>query len=121
VANPVWPTGLPQEVYTDQGPTYTAQDNTVRSSVTSGPAKLRRRFTAVPSDVTVSLQLSEDEIAILETFVKDTLGEVLPFDWVKFHTGEAAPYRFKAGWSSVKLTWYVGDVWNVSMELECLP
>jgi hypothetical protein len=121
VANPLWPSGLPQEVYTDSGPTYDSQDNTIRSSVTSGPAKMRRRFTAVPADVTVGLQLSEAEIAILETFVKTTLGEVLPFDWVNFHTGATVSYLFKAGWSSVKLTWYVGDIWTVSMALEQLP
>lgn len=116
-----WPEELPQEAFTESGPTYNSTDNTIRSSVTTGPAKLRRRFTAVPADVTATMEMCETEVAILEDFVKNTLGEVNPFNWIKFHTGEPARYRFKAGWSSVKLTWYAGDVWTVSLDMEMLP
>ena len=116
-----WPEELPQEVYTDSGPDYAAQDNTIRTANTTGPAKLRKRFSAITADVTVGLEMSESEIAVLEDFVKNKLGETAQFNWIKFHTGEACRYRFKAGWSSVKLKYFGGDVWTVSMDLELMP
>lgn len=82
---------------------------------------MRRRFTAVPSDVTVGLELCESEIAILEDFVVNQLSEVDQFTWKKFHTGEPANYRFPNGWSSVKLQWYAGDLWTVTLALELMP
>lgn len=116
-----WPEGLPQEVFGDNGPTYAPQDNLIRTSVTTGPIKRRRRFTAVPSDVTATVEMSEIQIAILEDFVLNKLNEVDQFNWVKFHTGEPAVYQFKDGWASVTLTWYAGDVWTVTMALELMP
>jgi hypothetical protein len=89
--------------------------------MTTGPAKVRRRFTAQSADVTVQLELNEAEVAILEDFVKDTLGEVGQFNWVNVYNGQPAVYRFKEGWSSVKLKYYGGDLWTVSMDLEQLP
>ena len=117
-----WPSSLPQDVYVpDDGPTYNQQSNVLRTDMTTGPAKMRRRFTAVPADVTVQIMLSEEEIATLESFVKETLGETGQFNWKKFHTGTAAVYRFKEGWKSVKLKYSGGDLWTVSMDLELMP
>jgi hypothetical protein len=82
---------------------------------------MRRRFTAQSADVTVQLELSEAEIAILEDFVKNTLGEIGKFNWTNVYNGQPAIYRFKDGWASVKLKWFGDDVWTVSMDLEQMP
>lgn len=116
-----WPSTLPQQVYTDSGPSYSGQSNVIRTDMTTGPAKMRRRFTAISADVTVQLELSEAEIAILENFVKGTLGEVSTFNWTNPYNGNPAVYRFKEGWSSVKLKWFGNDLWTVSMDLELMP
>lgn len=116
-----WPTTLPQQIFTEDGPTYGAQSNVIRTDMTTGPAKMRRRFTAQVADVSVQLELSEAEIAILEEFVKETLGETGQFNWVNVYNGQPATYRFKEGWSSVKLKYFGGDVWTVTMDLEQMP
>lgn len=113
---------MPQEWYSvDAGPDYKPADNTIRSSVAAGPAKVRRRFTAVPEPMTLTGQLSERELAVLETFIKTTLQEALPFGWVNFRNGRPASYRFMAGWSSVNCKHYAADIWSITMQLEMLP
>lgn len=116
-----WPEELPQDAYTDAGPTLAPDSNVIRTSMTTGPAKVRRRFTATTSQITVTLEMSEAETAILEDFVVNKLNEVDQFNWKKFNTGEPAVYRFPNGWSSVKQQWYGEDVWTVTMDLELMP
>jgi hypothetical protein len=116
-----WPSNLPQQVYTEDGPTYQGQSNVIRTDMTTGPAKVRRRFTAISADVTAQLELSKSELAILQDFVQNTLGEVDPFNWTNPYNGTPASFRFKEGWSSVKLKRFANDLWTVSMELEMLP
>lgn len=117
-----WPADLPQDWYlADNGPDYKPVDNTIRSSVTAGPAKLRRRFTAAPENLVLIGQLSEDECNVLEDFVKFTLEETLPFGWKHFRRNCPAKYRFVAGWSSVETKHFGGDIWTVTMQLEMLP
>jgi hypothetical protein len=119
VANPVWPTTLPQGPYQqDDGPDIQPQSNAIRTPMDVGPAKQRRRFTAVPSPITFNLLLSETEIAILDTFVQVTLLDVMPFDWIDFQTGATATYRFMARPTKK----HYGDVvWTVGFQLEKLP
>lgn len=123
-ALPPWPSDLPQTPYSDengQSPMYAPTDNTIRTSVDVGPPKLRRRYTAVVEPCTLNFQMNEAEIAILKTFVQDTLQDVLPFTWIDFRTGGAATYRFDKGWASVSHQWDSGDVWDVTITLELLP
>jgi hypothetical protein len=89
----------------------------------TGPAKMRRRFTAVPETVTLPpMELTSAQLATLKTFKKTTLSDVGPFDWIDFRTGTAATYRFlkplKQDWHSSDGT---TDVWTVSIVLELLP
>jgi hypothetical protein len=90
----------------------------IRSAVDTGPAKQRRRFTAVPKPVTFTLQMSEAEIAILETFRITTLQEVNVFDWIDFKTGAPATYRFMA---PPTFTWDADVIWQVTFNLEQMP
>ena len=121
MAKPYWPEDLPQDWYNDSGPQYAPVDNTIRSQVTAGPAKLRRRFTAQTEDVTLSNELTEVQLGRLKCFVKDALGEVGRFAWKDFRTNQYAEYRFKAGWSSVKTQHLGGDFWTVNLDLELMP
>ena len=119
--NAFWPVDLPQEPYQDGPPSYTPQDNTIRTSTGSGPNKMRRRFTAVTEDVSIKMVITEQELATLFDFCKLTVAEVLPFTWVDFRTGLPATYRFKAGYSSIKQEWWAADYWTISIDLELLP
>lgn len=116
-----WPSTLPQQAYTDEGPTAQGQSNVIRTPMNTGPAKIRRRFTAIAEDVTLQLEISEAELAVLEDFIKNILGETLPFNWKNPYKDAPAVFRFKEGWASVKKKWYADDLWTVSMELEMLP
>jgi hypothetical protein len=117
-----WPAELPQDAYTDSGPTIAPDSNVIRTAMTTGPAKVRRRFTATTSQIAITLEMSEADTAILEDFVINKLNEVDQFNWKKFDTdGEPAVYRFPDGWSSVKKQWYGEDVWTVTMALELMP
>jgi hypothetical protein len=88
--------------------------------VDAGPAKVRRRFTAVPEDVTIQMILSEAEMATLKDFIVNTLLYVLPFTWVDFRTNVAANYRLKNGQLPSE-EHYGDDMWMVSLDLELLP
>lgn len=119
---PSWPASLPKEWYDpNTPPDYQGQDNTIRSQVT-GPAKIRRRFTATPEDVTLVNTLTEDQLDLLEGFVKDTLFETGKFSWIDHtKTGRYVDYRFKAGWSSVHRVHAGGEMWTVTLTLEQMP
>lgn len=89
-----WPASLP--IPTDQGVTFAPLvENVITTGMETGAPKRRRRFTNVPKTVTFQLVLEPDEIATLDTFVQDTLGDVLPFDWRDFVHGGSATYVFQ--------------------------
>ena len=83
-----------------------------------GPAKQRRRFTAVPSPVTIQIILHVTELDALLTFKKTTLQDALPFDWIDFLDGTTATYRFTG---PIQQQFYVDDLWTCTLQLEKLP
>ena len=116
-----WPVDLPQDWYMpDNGPDYKPVDNTIRTTVTAGPAKLRRRFTATVENLTLTGTLDHQQVKLLKDFVQVTLQEVNKFGWKDMRTHDSAIYRFPAGWSSVETQWFAGDIWTVTMQLEML-
>lgn len=123
MANPVWPASLPQTPYMPDNntPEYIPNDNTIRTSVTAGPAKARRRFTAVPEECKLQIWVTSVQLATLKDFVKTTLEDVLPFTWTDFRDGTQATYRFMKGWSSVDQKYDSGDTWILTLDLELLP
>ncbi|WP_396616803.1 hypothetical protein ACHZ97_04295 [Lysobacter soli] len=78
---------------------YQPWENSVRTQMDAGAAKVRRRFTAVGDDVALAVPLRLDQVDVLEAFVVGTLKDVLPFDWKDFRrpntVGNAATYRFR--------------------------
>jgi hypothetical protein len=120
--NPVWPDTLPQTpFFADAGPEYTPMDNTISTSVTVGPVKRRRRFTAVPETLKIQLWLTSDQLATLKDFVQNQLQDVLPFDWLDWRSNDQCSYRCPKGWGSFTQKHDSGDVWIVQAELERMP
>ena len=120
MANPTWPSSLPVPLV--EGVSYTSQDNIIRSQMDAGVAKIRRRFTAVPEDVSFQLLLTLAQIQTLVDFHDITLKGVLPFDWIEFRKPEAdwgtlVTYRFKSRPTFVPVH---GKLWRATLELELL-
>lgn len=115
-----WPASLPAPLV--DGVSYESQNNTVRTQMETGAAKMRRRFTKVPEDVTFSLIVSRPERLDLDQFVTDTLKDVLPFEWTEFRYPPAhdniAVYRFKSRpkYSPAGS----GFLWRADIELELI-
>lgn len=86
----------------------------------AGPAKVRRRFTAVTEDVTFTLELEDaTQAQTLRQFVAAELKDVLPFNWIDFRNPPTtATYRFKR---RPKITPLTAGGWQAVLELELLP
>lgn len=101
--------------------TFTPQDNTIRTQMEAGAAKVRRRFTRVPEDVTFSLTLDRPQVEVLQDFVAITCADVLPFNWVDFRrpltADNVAVYRFK---NRPRLTPLGAGYWRADLELELI-
>lgn len=114
--NAIWPATLPAPL-ADTGTNYGAPTNVIETAMEGGPAKIRRRYTAVELPFACSLKLSAAQLATLEAFYYTTLQQVLPFDWTDFRTSAAATYRFgKDGYTASYIAGQVGR-WQVSMKL----
>ena len=91
-------------------------DGTIRTSMDSGPAKLRRRFTATPDVWAMQYTLSTIQKQILDQFYADQ-GGVNSFSWTKPDTGETVAARFK-GRPAYQAS---GLLWTASVNLEIMP
>ena len=93
MANPLWPASLPQTFLLG------VQDvrglATVRFTNDSGPAQVRKLFSAASRAVTRRIVLTQTQRIALDTFFVDTLEEgSLAFDFVDPVTYLTATYRF---------------------------
>lgn len=123
-ALPVWPAELPQNPFGFDDPTYTPMDNILHTQMQGGAIKSRPLFTEVPETFPIKLQLSPSQRAVLRTFLRDTLGYVMPFTWIDFRTGEAATYCYYG--TALPPEQYLGQNeegtwWQVSLTLLLLP
>lgn len=79
----VWPLVLPQETFKD-GYSRELPDQTIRSDMDTGPAKVRYRGGHMPDTVNITLVLSDEQRDALLSFVKNVVkGGALPFDFPK--------------------------------------
>lgn len=79
MAHPIWPSALPQKVIADS---YSEKfrDGRMFSQMSSGPPKVRRRFSSAVKPVSASIIVTYGQAAILERFWEDdTKGGSLPF------------------------------------------
>jgi len=113
-----WPAGLPQHF---DGTSFTEarQQGALRSAMDAGPAKLRRRFTAVPVNIDGTMLVDATQAALLETFHRATLAEgTLAFEWIHPRTGGAVTMRFR---EPPALAFVSGPYWRASLRLEVIP
>lgn len=117
----VWPSTLPKIAVDTQ---EARQDGTIRTPMGTGPAKSRRRFSAVSRYLTTSLLLTAEQRETFDDFFSDTLAEgSLEFDMEDPKDGATVQMRFTgppsynyAGGNNGRVT-----VCVVSLNLEILP
>ncbi len=76
-----WPATLPQKPLQD-GFSSTQIEGRIRTSMSEGPEKVRRRFTAVPEMLSCSFHFTTSQLAEFNNFFTTTLaGGSLAYNW----------------------------------------
>lgn len=125
MAEAVWPPSLPSEAL-QAGLVETPPALTVRTEMSVGPAKVRRRFTAgVRVFELPPFILTRDQVAIFDAFFLDDLqGGALPFTWKHPRTANPIDFRIigtpRYSPLSPRQNGTV-DRWQVTIALEALP
>lgn len=115
---PTWPVSLPQKPLRD-GYQEVEADTNVRTPMDTGPAKVRRRFTAGPRPFTCTFEFTGAQLATFKTFVRTTLlNGSLAFDMAEPIAGTTASFRQKSPPRTVSVG---GDNYQTTWELEALP
>lgn len=113
-----WPASLPQSPLL-RGFLETAPDGILRTSMDTGPAKTRRRFTAAVRPFKYPLLLTTDQVETLDVFFEDTLASgALSFTHVHPRTTVASTFRIT---NKPQYTPVSGSKWTTSLDLELLP
>lgn len=71
MATPVFPATLPKLVMTNYS--YKPVNNLIRTNMEAGPAKTRRRFVNVPTEISAEWIFTRAELGIFEKFWKEQL------------------------------------------------
>ena len=97
-----WPGTLPQTLLYDL--VEKRQPGKVRSSMDTGPAKQRARFTASVKEYTGALILNQSQLATFNTFYETTIGMGTDsFTWVDPFTDVGINLRFGNGEPEVQM------------------
>lgn len=113
-----WPATLPQDVLIE-GYAEAFPETRLRTPMDAGPAKMRRRFTAAVRPLKVSVPLTRDQVAALDTFFTTTLeGGALAFTWTHPRTLAAVTLRFVSAPQPVPDS---GAWWRCALDLEVMP
>lgn len=114
----VWPPTLPQspliDVYDETGP-----DIILRSTVESGKAKQRPRYTNAVVPVTMNFNMTSTQFDALIAFYRTAT----EFEWKNVRSGITATYRFIGG-QPPKIASVLGGVpfkYRVDVQLEIVP
>lgn len=117
-----WPAALPQKQFI--GTVEQHQDARLRTDMDTGPAKVRRRFTAALKRVSVPIVMTGAERKVFDQFYITTLQEgSLPFDWEDPTTDEVKSYTFVSvpTWQlNLGGLWDGDRIWATTLELERL-
>jgi hypothetical protein len=119
MASITWPPGLPQNAQQD-GYSERPPDTTVRSDVSVGPPKLRRRQTNTSYPVSARYIMTDSEVSTLRDFYVNTAANgSKKFDWPNPRTGNTVEAVFTGppSWTPRNSGLY----YTVSVELEVLP
>lgn len=117
MANPTWPSTLPQYPDDDGSAGYAPiADPIMKSDMDSGTVKYRKRATAIPEQFTGNITLDKTQLATFKTFWDTTIDLLKPFDWKDFRTGDSATYMFTATPQEKSLQGYPG-YWVIPLQL----
>ncbi len=116
-----WPGTLPGISKTGDNSQESATDRLLFHKTTSGPGKLRARYTSGSARITIPMVMTLTEVTALMDFYEDTLqGGALPFDWSHPRTGSAQRYRFQPGVQPTVVRIIPGR-FRVQLALEAIP
>ena len=118
---PTWPVSLPQEPLIDS---YSAQlqNNVIRSAMSAGPAKTRRRFTAGVEILNVSFIMTEAQKDTFEAFFYNDIGHgALEFDFTHPETGAIGSFRIDTSNGAPTKDALTNGLWRISLSLEAMP
>lgn len=119
----MWPATLPQEPklagHSEQPPNLV-----LRTEMSVGPAKARRRTTAGVRNFSMSIVMTRAQCALLDEFFLDSAqGGALAFQWTHPRTGNLIDYRFVSPPTYTPLgpRSSAAAKWTASFQLEALP
>jgi len=112
-----WPSSLPQDSLRD-GYREEPIDTAIRSGMSYGPDKVRRRTTTVIRRVSIPMRMTTTQVSDLETFYYETIQVAGVVDWINHRTRAAAQYRFLG---PPQYQPYGAGYWAVLLEMEILP
>ena len=116
MATVTWPVTLPgceAEGYTER-----RMDGSLRSEMETGPAKVRRRFTATPVFVSLNYLMTGAQVQALDDFyATTTLQGSLRFDWNHPRRKIAVEARFMGP----PVYSALGTIYRAQVDLEILP
>ena len=112
-----WPASLPQSFlalsFQEKGP-----NNIIRTSMDSGPAKTRRRFTATTTPIEGSMIMTVAQFITFKSFFNSTIEDgALAFDMPDDVDGGTMTVKFSEAFKAV----FLGTVWEVSLKLDKQP
>lgn len=113
----VFPSSLPKP--SPDGYQETMADNTIRSDMDVGPAKVRKRSTSATTKYRLNYELDNTDVNTLETFFHDTINDgVDTFDMDDPRSGSTETFRIVGppDINALTGTWY-----RVSINMEKLP
>lgn len=112
-----WPGTIPSEF--EQGGYQEAfANNTIKTSMDAGPPKRRRRTTASIKLFSGFIMMTDAEVALLETFYYDTIGEVNVFDFTHPRRDTTVQVVFA---EPPSLTYISPNNWRVGLKFEEQP
>lgn len=123
---PIWPKSLPQSPLASSFK-QKAPSNLLRSSMDTGPDKVRRRGTAKPFTQSLTFVMDNTQLNTFENFVRNTLGYgVRAFEMYQTHRERYVRTRIVPSSETLYTISYVTrdeaePVWEVSFDIEFFP
>ena len=115
-----WPVSLPQS-FLVEGYSEQKTSQVLRSEVSAGPPKQRRRFSAAYINITGRMFMDDAQITTLEAFFENTLfGGSIEFEFPHPRTGETVNVLFPGGVAPV-YTRLDSEHYYVDLQLEVQP
>lgn len=118
----VWPLSLPVAPLVS-GYQEALPDNTIRTNMDKGPAKVRRKGAALPVVFKVKMTLTQSQRAELRTFLNSTTAQgALRFEWTHPDTGATIECRFvPSRGGMIMFSAPRGEYQDASFSLEAMP